>query len=106
MPRHRPSNDGGGSVNDLGRHGLELIAQRIVIASLETALLALAFACLDEVFQTPGPLGCGGAAFRAPSVSLHPQLIFPLPRNRQFRVFIFDWSSHLVFQTMNLIVLI
>jgi hypothetical protein len=49
-PAIAPQTMAGVRSTTLGGHGLELIAQRIVIASFQTALLALAFACLDEVF--------------------------------------------------------
>jgi hypothetical protein len=82
----------------LSGHRFELIAQRVVIASLETALLPLPLAGFDEVLEAPGTLRRGRSAFGAPPISLHPQLIFSLPGNRQFREFIFDWSSHFVFR--------
>ena len=63
----------------LGGHRLELIAQRIVVASLETAFLALPLAGFDKVLKTPGALGGRGAAFGAPPIPLHPRLIFSLP---------------------------
>ena len=71
--------DGEGEATWLSGHRFELVAQRVVIATFETAFLPLAFARFDQVFKTPGPLCRRRSAFGTPPVSLHPQLVFPLP---------------------------
>jgi|SRR5882724_10870797 len=78
-PRHRPFGNGGEEGEWLSGHCFELVAQRVIIATLETAFLPLTFARFDQVFQTPGPLRRGRSAFGTPPISLHPQLIFSLP---------------------------
>ena len=70
------------------------VTQRAVVAALEAPLLALAFPRFDQVFQTARTLHRRFAALRAAPVALHPQLVFPLPRNRQVRELVFDPFSH------------
>lgn len=74
--------------------GLEAVAQRVVVAPFEAALLALALSRLDQVFQAARSLGCGLAALRAATLTLHSKLVLSLARNRQVSEFIFDRSSH------------
>jgi hypothetical protein len=46
------------------------------------------------VFQTAGAFDRMLTAFGATLVTLHAQLIFPLPRNRQVRELVFNTFSH------------
>ena len=73
---------------------LQLVAERPVVAPLESAFLALALASLDEVLQASRADRCGLPAFGATLVPLHAQLIFALPRNGQLSELIFDPCSH------------
>jgi hypothetical protein len=75
-------------------NALQLVAQRPVVAAFEPALFPLAFPRLDKVLETPRALNCRLAAFGAPFVSLHAQLILALPRDRQMRELVFYASSH------------
>jgi hypothetical protein len=79
----------------LRRHLFQLIAERSVVAALEAAFLALAFAGLYQMTQTPGTLSCGLPAFGATVIPLHAQLVLSLPRNRQVCELIFYPFSHL-----------
>jgi hypothetical protein len=72
----------------------KLVTERAVVTAFESAAFALAFASLDQVFQTAGGLDGGFAAFGATLVALHAQLIFALPRNRQTREFVLNTFSH------------
>ena len=74
--------------------GLEPVTERIVIASLEAALLALPFAGFDQMLQTAGALSGRFATFGATSLALLAQLILALPRNGQIGEFVFYRSSH------------
>jgi len=67
-------------VRRLGRNAtLQFVAQRVEIAAFESALLSLPLAGLHQMFQTPGAFGRGVSAFGTLLVSLHPQLVLPLP---------------------------
>ena len=59
--------------------GLQLVAERAVIASLESAFGALPLARFNQMFQTPGTYIRRLAAFGAAPVALHSQLILSLP---------------------------
>jgi hypothetical protein len=69
----------------LNHAGLQFIAERIVVASLETAFLSLPFPGDNQVFQTARALSGGLATFSAPLVTLSAHLVFTLPRDRQMR---------------------
>src|ERR1035438_7773706 len=58
---------------------LELIAQRVVVATLQSVLLSLPLSRLDQVLQAARPLHSRGPALRASLVALHAHLILPLP---------------------------
>jgi hypothetical protein len=60
--------------------------------------LALPLPSFDEVLQTLPTANRGLAADDAPVVALHPQLVTPLPRNRQVRKLIFNALSHVLLQ--------
>jgi chromate transport protein ChrA len=77
-------------------NGLKLIAESAVIAALQTAFLALAFASFYQVFQTTRALNRLLTALRATLVPLHAQLVFSLARNRQKRELVFDAFSHFI----------
>ena len=70
------------------------VAQRAAVAALEAPLRALALSRLDQVLQTPRPLHRRLAALSTTPVALHPQLVFPLPRNPQMCKLVFDTFSH------------
>ena len=72
----------------------ELVAQRVVIAALQPAFLALALPRLYQVLQTAGALGGRFAALGAAAISLHPQLVLTLARNREVRELVLNRSSH------------
>jgi hypothetical protein len=74
---------------------LQLITQSAAVTALEAVLLSLPLTRLDEVFEASRAPRGRRSAFRAPLVSLHAQLILPLPRNRQVRELIFNFLSHL-----------
>jgi hypothetical protein len=78
----------------LARRSLEPVTQRAIVALFETPFLALALAGLDQVHQTPRTLDRRFAALGAAVGELHPQLVLPLPRNRQVGELIFNPSSH------------
>ena len=80
-------------------HRLQAITERIVITAFQAAFLPLPFAGFDQVLEAARPLGRRLAAFRAPPRALHPQLIFPLPRDRQVRELIMNRSSHSITYT-------
>jgi hypothetical protein len=65
--------------------GLQFVAQRIVVTSLQAAFLSLPFPGDNQVFEAAGALSGRLAAFRAAFVALSPHLVFSLPRNRQMR---------------------
>ena len=66
-----------------------------MVAAPEAALLSLPFPRLDQVPQTPRPVRRRLSALGAAVFSLHPQLVLPLPGNRQVRELVFNRSSHL-----------
>src|SRR5690242_19470871 len=70
-------------------YGLQFVAQGPVIAPLQPALLALAFARFDQVLQTTRPLHRRLPTFCASAVPLHTQLILPLPGDGQICELIF-----------------
>jgi hypothetical protein len=74
--------------------GLQFIAQRIVVTSLEAAFLSLPFSGDDQVFQAAGALSGRLAAFRAPFVALSPHLVFSLARDRQMRELVDNKVGH------------
>src|SRR5271169_2213766 len=76
------------------RDRLEPVAEGAAVAAFEAALFSLALPGLDQVLETPRALNRRLAAFGAPSVPLHPQLVFPLPRHAQLRKLIHDSFSH------------
>jgi hypothetical protein len=76
---------------------LQFVAQGAVVTAFQPAFFPLAFPGLDQMFQAPGPLDRLFAALRASFVSLHAELIFPLPGDRQIRELIFDPFSHFAF---------
>ena len=78
-------------------YALKLVAQGAVVTPLEAAFLPLAFPGLNQVLQTPRALHSRLPTFSTPSISLHAQLILPLPRDGQVRVLVFDALSHLFF---------
>jgi len=85
-----PQSPGAGSL----AHCLQFVAQRVPIPPFQAPLLPLTFACLNQVFQTPGPFGRRFATLCATLIPLHPKLVLPLPGNRQLRELIFNASSH------------
>ena len=72
----------------------EFITQRAVITAFESAAFTLAFARLDQMFQTARSLHGRFPAFGATLVAPHSQLIFALPRNPQARELVFNTLSH------------
>jgi hypothetical protein len=74
--------------------GFELVAQRVIIAALQPAFLALALAGFDQVLQTPGALSSRLTTLGAATVSLHPQLVLTLARNREVCELVLNRSSH------------
>ena len=60
-------------------HSLQLVTERAVIATLEATFLALPLARFDQMLETTRPLHGGFAALSASFISLHPELILPLP---------------------------
>jgi hypothetical protein len=75
---------------------LEPIAQRVVVTPFESAFLPLSFPRLDQVLQATRSLDRGRAAFGTSPVTLHSQLVFPLPGNRHLSELILNSSSHLL----------
>jgi hypothetical protein len=65
-----------------------------VVTALETSLFALALPGLDQVFQTARSLDGRFTALGAAPITLHPQLILSLPRDRQLCELIIDSFSH------------
>jgi hypothetical protein len=80
----------------ISMHRFELVAERAVIAALEPAFGPLPFPRSDEMFQASRSLGGRLAAFGAPAIALHAQLVLALPGNRQVRELILDPLSHLL----------
>src|SRR5437773_1777593 len=64
------------------RRRCQSIAQSAIVAPPETALLSLALARLDQMLEATRSLRGRFAALGATIVALHPQLVFPLARNR------------------------
>ena len=95
--KSRPQTSGGTARK--GRDGslsgsFELVAQRVIIAALQPAFLALALPGFYKVLQTARALSSRLTALCAAAVSLHPQLILTLARNRQVRKLVLNRSSH------------
>jgi hypothetical protein len=74
--------------------GGEFVTQGVIVAPLKAAFLSLALARFDQMLQASGSLRYWFTAFRAAAVPLHPQLVFPLPRNRQVGELIDNSVSH------------
>lgn len=55
--------------------GLQLVAQRSIIAPLEAAFCALPFACFNQMFQTTRTDARRLSTFRAALVTLHSQFV-------------------------------
>jgi len=79
------------------RHALKLVAQSAVVTPLEAPFLPLPFPGLNQMFQASRALHSRLTTFSTPSISLHAQLILPLPRDGQVRVLVFNALSHLFF---------
>ncbi len=76
--------------------GFQLVTERAVIAALEAAFFSLTLPGFNQVLETSGTLNSRFAALSASLVSLHAQLVFALPRNRQIRELVFYAFSHSV----------
>jgi hypothetical protein len=75
---------------------LETVTERVVITALQPAFFTLAFARFDQVFQAARALLGWRAAFGAPIVALHAELVLPLTRNLQVRELVLYAFSHFV----------
>lgn len=75
-PRHPPLF---GEFRKRLRVGLELIAQRGVVAPFQTSLLALAFSRFNQVLEASRTHDGGFSTLSASRIPLHAELILPLP---------------------------
>ena len=71
-----------------------LVAGCVQVAPLQAEFFAAIFPHLNQVIQAEGTLFDGAAAFRAPFASALAEIVFPLPRDAQFCVFVFDFRTH------------
>ena len=75
---------------------LQTITQGLVPA-FEATLFALQFARFNQMLQATDASNSRRAAFGAPLVPLHSQLVFSLPRNRQIGELVLNAFSHMTF---------